>query len=67
MIMTSFDQDADVLHVTFGADDAQYDGAREVAPGVYLEFDTQGRVIGIEVTSASKHPVAVASQHSAAA
>lgn len=67
MIRTSYDQEADVMHVTFAADDAGYDASQEVAPGVYLEFDTQGRVIGVEITSVSKHPVSAAPARFAAA
>ncbi len=51
MIRTDYDPEADVLHVRFGRDGARYDGAEEVAPGVFLEFDTEGNPIGLEVTS----------------
>ena len=53
MIRTSYDPAADVLHVGFGAPDAKYDGAEEVAPGVFVEFDADGNAIGIEVLSVS--------------
>jgi uncharacterized protein YuzE len=51
MIRTNYDPKADVLHVAFGAPDAQYDGAQEVAPGVFVEFDAEGNAIGVEVLS----------------
>jgi len=51
LIRTDYDPEADVLHVRFGRDEARYDGAEEVAPGVFLEFDTDGNPIGLEVTS----------------
>jgi uncharacterized protein YuzE len=51
MIQTNYDPEADVLHVKFGPDGAKYDGADEVAPGVFVEFDPEGNVIGIEVLS----------------
>ena len=51
MINTKYDPEADVLHVRFGPDDAKYDGSQEVAPGVYVEFDTKGNPIAIEITS----------------
>jgi uncharacterized protein YuzE len=51
MIQTSYDPEADVLHVKFGSDDAKYDGSDEVAPGVFLEFDAAGTLTGIEVIS----------------
>ena len=38
MIQTNYDPEADVLHVSFGLADAVYEGATEVAPGVYLDF-----------------------------
>lgn len=50
MIRTTYDPEADVLHVVFGAESARYDTAREVAPGVFLEFDAVGDPIGLEVT-----------------
>lgn len=51
MIRTSYDPEADVLNVQFGPPDAESDGHREVAPGVYVEFDRAGQPIGIEITS----------------
>jgi len=51
MIQTKFDRDADVLHVTFGPEDANYDGSEQIAPGGFLEFDTAGQPMGIEVIS----------------
>jgi uncharacterized protein YuzE len=49
MIKTSYDPEADVLHVVFGPEGSQYDSAEEVAPGVFVEFDASGAPIGIEV------------------
>ena len=51
MIETTYDPEADVLMVRFKPADAVSDGSREVAPGIYVEFDTQGRPIGVEITS----------------
>jgi uncharacterized protein YuzE len=51
LIGTSYDPEADVLHVRFGPDGAKYDGADEVAPGVFVEFDAAGNPIGVEVIS----------------
>ena len=53
MIRTNYDPKADVLHVGFGAPDAAYDGAEEVAPGVFVEFDAQANAIGVEILSVS--------------
>jgi len=49
MIQTSYDPEADVLHVGFGPPFARYDGATEVAPGIFVEFDADGSAIGVEV------------------
>ncbi len=51
MIRSSYDPEADVLHVKFGPEGAEYDGAEEVAPGVFVEFDIGGNAIGVEVLS----------------
>jgi uncharacterized protein YuzE len=51
MIRTTYDPEADILNVQFGPPDAESDGHREVAPGVYLEFDRAGNAIGVEITS----------------
>jgi len=53
MIRTNYDTDADLFHVAFGAAGAVSDGAEEVAPGVFVEFDASGNAIGIEVLSVS--------------
>lgn len=57
MIQTNYDPEADVLHVSFGLSDAVYEGATEVAPGVYLEFGTDGQPIGVEVTGVRNRAV----------
>jgi uncharacterized protein YuzE len=51
MIRTTYDPEADVLNVQFGPAEAVSDGHQEVAPGVYVEFDTSGNPIGVEITS----------------
>ncbi len=53
MIRTNYDPEADLFHVAFGAAGAVSDGAEEVAPGVFVEFDSLGNAIGIEVLSVS--------------
>ena len=52
MIETRYDPETDVLHVRFGGPEAVYDGADEVSPGVYVEYDASGDAIGVEITSA---------------
>ena len=51
MIQTSYDPEADVLHLQFGPAAATYEAATEVAPGVFVEFDADGNAIGVEVLS----------------
>jgi len=46
---------ADALHVKFGPDGENYDGADDVAPGVFVEFDPDGNAIGVEVPSVCPH------------
>jgi len=60
MIHTNYDLEADVLNIAFGPAGAVSDGHQEVAPGVYVEFDTEGRPIGVEVTSVSLRQKAAA-------
>ena len=45
----TYDREADAINVFFGPADAEYDESEEVAPGVVLDFDKQGKVIGIEL------------------
>ena len=54
MIETRHDPDADVLRVISCPAGAVYDSAQEVAPGAYVEFDTEGRPMGVELTSARR-------------
>ena len=54
MIRTSYDPEADVFSVNFGPAGARSDGSQEVAPGVFVEFDTDGEPIGIEVISVER-------------
>lgn len=51
MIRTNYDPEADVLHVAFGPKGVRSDTSEEVAPGVFVEFDSDGMPIGIEVIS----------------
>jgi uncharacterized protein YuzE len=55
MATVTYDSEGDVLHVELlaGADGPDTEG-EEVAPGVMLLYDGNGRVIGIEITAASK-------------
>ena len=53
MIRFSHDLEADALRLSFGPDGA-YCESEEVAPGVILDFDAAGEVIGIEVLYVAK-------------
>jgi uncharacterized protein YuzE len=55
MATVTYDRDGDVLLIELlaGADGPQTEG-EEVSPGVMMLYDGAGRVIGIEITAASK-------------
>ena len=54
MIRTSYDPEADAMFVWFGPEGIKSVGTEEVSPGIMLEFDSEGRVIGIEVLDVSE-------------
>ena len=54
MIRTSYDPEADALFVWFGPEDVKSEDTQEVAPGIMLDYDGDGRVIGIEVLDVSE-------------
>jgi hypothetical protein len=41
MIKTSYDPEADVIQIDFGAKGAVYDDSDEVSPGIMLHVDTR--------------------------
>jgi uncharacterized protein YuzE len=45
----SYDSEADVMWVHFKPEGAEYETSDEVAPGIVLDYDKQGRVIGVEL------------------
>jgi uncharacterized protein YuzE len=47
-----YDREADALYVHFS--DAKIDGSEEVRPGVILDYDKEGRIVGIEVLDAGR-------------
>jgi uncharacterized protein YuzE len=49
MMRTSYDPDSDAMFVWFGPEGAKSAGTQEVSPGILLDFDSDGRVIGIEI------------------
>lgn len=54
MMRTSYDPEADALFVWFGPEGVGSVETQEVAPGIMLDFDAEGRVIGIEVLDVSE-------------
>ena len=54
MIRTSYDPEADAMFVWFGPEGVISAGTEEVSPGIMLDFDSEGRVIGIEVLDVSE-------------
>lgn len=48
---TTYDPEADVLYAWFAPDATAVDHTKEVAPGVMLDLDEDGNVVGIEVLS----------------
>lgn len=57
MFKTTYDPEADAFAVYFGPKGATVESA-EVAPGVTLDFDADGQVIGIEVLDVRKRMAA---------
>ena len=53
MIKTTYDPVADVMAVDFGPEGAVYDGSEEVSPGITVQVDSEGRVIGIGIEGVS--------------
>jgi uncharacterized protein YuzE len=54
MMRTTYDPEADALFVWFGPEGISSANTEEVAPGIMLDFDIEGRVIGIEVLDLSE-------------
>lgn len=61
---TLYDAEADALYVRFA--DASIVESEEVAAGVVLDFDAEGRIVAIELLDASKHLAAGAQLPTAA-
>ena len=49
---TTFDPEADAVYIYLG--EGEVAETEEVAPNVMLDFDADGRVVGVEVLTASK-------------
>jgi uncharacterized protein YuzE len=61
---TRYDAEADTLYLRFA--DAQIVESEEVAHGVVLDFDAEGRIVAIELIDASRHLAAGAKLPTAA-
>ena len=57
MMTTTYDPEADAMFLWFGGEGVKSATTEEVAPGVMLDFDANGRVIGIEVLNVSERMV----------
>ena len=57
MIRTSYDPEADAMFVWFGPEGVKSVETQEVAPGIMLDLDSEGRVIGIEVLDLSERMI----------
>jgi uncharacterized protein YuzE len=57
MMKTSYDPEADAMFIWFGPEDAKSAEVHEVAPGVMLDLDGDGRVIGVEVLDVSERMI----------
>jgi uncharacterized protein YuzE len=53
MIKTSYDPKADALFIWLGPEGTRSAETREISPGVLLDYDDTGRLIGIEVLDVS--------------
>lgn len=51
---TSYDPEADAMFVWFGPAGVKSAETEEVAPGIMLDFDDQGEVVGIEILYVSR-------------
>lgn len=49
MIITSYDPDADAMYVRISPKGTRIAATREMEPGVMLDLDEAGRLVGIEV------------------
>ncbi len=54
MMRTSYDPEADAMFVWFGPENAKSAETEEVAPGIMLDFDETGEVIGVEILNVSQ-------------
>jgi uncharacterized protein YuzE len=51
MMKNSYDPEADAFYARFAADGVEITDTKEVAPGVMLDLDANGNLVGLEVLS----------------
>ncbi len=51
MLRTSYDPEADAFYARFAPEGTAIANATEVAPGVMIDLDAAGQMVGIEVLS----------------
>ena len=49
MIKTSYDPEADAMFIWLAPESSKSDHTSEVAPGIMLDYDAEGRLVGIEI------------------
>jgi uncharacterized protein YuzE len=54
MMRTSYDPEADAMFVWFGPEGVKSAETAEVAPGIMLDFDAKGEVVGVEILYVSR-------------
>jgi uncharacterized protein YuzE len=52
MIDMTYDPEADAVYISLAR--GTIDGTDEIAPNVFVDRDTKGRILGIEILTASK-------------
>jgi uncharacterized protein YuzE len=66
MISTSYDPDADALYLRLAPTGTKVAETREVQPGVMMDFDERGGLIGIEVLDVRRRRAAAPAPKSVA-
>ena len=49
MMRTSYDPEADAFYARFAPEETKIESTQEVASGVMLDLDAEGRLVGVEV------------------
>ncbi len=54
MMRTNYDPEADAMFIWFGPESVKSAETEEIAPGIMLDFDDNGEVIGVEIPYVSQ-------------